>query len=145
MFESAERGGHLLSFAGSRTQHRMAVNIEDAGFEVRDMLAWVYGSGFRNLIISVKQLIECRAMREHPQAKQKHTQSKASSCGRKNRIGAGAFGQEVVENVTKSISEDGMKWEVGHSLKARHRADYNGRKPFKGSVTANVLKHGTGA
>lgn len=39
-------GGHLLAFAGTRTQHRMAVNIEDAGFEVRDMLAWVYGSGF---------------------------------------------------------------------------------------------------
>lgn len=39
-------GGHLLSFAGTRTQHRMAVNIEDAGFEIRDMIAWVYGSGF---------------------------------------------------------------------------------------------------
>lgn len=39
-------GGHLLSFAGTRTQHRMAVNIEDAGFEIRDMVAWVYGSGF---------------------------------------------------------------------------------------------------
>jgi len=36
-------GGHLLSFAGTRTQHRMAVNIEDAGFEIRDMIAWVYG------------------------------------------------------------------------------------------------------
>lgn len=39
-------GGHLLAFAGTRTQHRMAVRIEDAGFEVRDMIAWVYGSGF---------------------------------------------------------------------------------------------------
>lgn len=39
-------GGHLLVFAGTRTQHRMACNIEDAGFEVRDMIAWVYGSGF---------------------------------------------------------------------------------------------------
>jgi len=39
-------GGYLLSFAGTRTQHRMAVNIEDAGFEIRDMIAWVYGSGF---------------------------------------------------------------------------------------------------
>ncbi|WJN52070.1 DNA-methyltransferase [Pseudomonas asiatica] len=45
-------GGHLLAFAGTRTQHRMAVRIEDAGFEIRDMIAWVYGSGFpksRNL------------------------------------------------------------------------------------------------
>jgi DNA modification methylase len=39
-------GGHLLAFAGTRTQHRMCVRIEDAGFEIRDMIAWVYGSGF---------------------------------------------------------------------------------------------------
>ena len=39
-------GGHLLAFAGTRTQHRMAGRIEDAGFEIRDMIAWVYGSGF---------------------------------------------------------------------------------------------------
>lgn len=39
-------GGHLLAFAGTRTQHRMACNIEDAGFEIRDMIAWIYGSGF---------------------------------------------------------------------------------------------------
>jgi DNA modification methylase len=39
-------GGHLLAFAGTRTQHRMAVRIEDGGFEIRDMIAWVYGSGF---------------------------------------------------------------------------------------------------
>lgn len=39
-------GGHLLAFAGTRTQHRMTVRIEDAGFEIRDMIAWVYGSGF---------------------------------------------------------------------------------------------------
>ena len=45
-------GGHLLAFAGTRTQHRMAANIEDAGFEIRDMIAWLHGSGFpksRNL------------------------------------------------------------------------------------------------
>ena len=39
-------GGHLLSFSGTRTYHRMVVAIEDAGFEVRDMIEWVYGSGF---------------------------------------------------------------------------------------------------
>ena len=39
-------GGHLLSFGGTRTYHRMASAIEDAGFEVRDMIEWVYGSGF---------------------------------------------------------------------------------------------------
>ena len=41
-------GGYLLAFSGTRTYHRMAVAIEDAGFEVRDMIEWVYGSGFQN-------------------------------------------------------------------------------------------------
>jgi site-specific DNA-methyltransferase (adenine-specific) len=44
--DALKPGGHLLAFAGTRTQHRMAVRIEDAGFEIRDMIAWVYGSGF---------------------------------------------------------------------------------------------------
>lgn len=39
-------GGHLLSFGGTRTYHRMVVNIEDAGFEIRDQIQWIYGSGF---------------------------------------------------------------------------------------------------
>ncbi len=39
-------GGHLLAFSGSRTYHRMAVAIEDAGFDIRDQIMWVYGSGF---------------------------------------------------------------------------------------------------
>jgi DNA modification methylase len=51
-------GGHLLAFAGTRTQHRMAVCIEDAGFEIRDMIAWVYGSGFpksRNIAADMEE------------------------------------------------------------------------------------------
>ena len=52
-------GGHLLAFAGTRTQHRMAVRIEDAGFEIRDMIAWVYGSGFpksHNVAIGIDKM-----------------------------------------------------------------------------------------
>ena len=45
MLRVLKPGAYLLSFAGTRTQHRMATNIEDAGFEIRDMIAWVYGSG----------------------------------------------------------------------------------------------------
>ena len=41
-----KHGGHLLAFSGSRTYHRMAVAIEDAGFDIRDQIQWVYGSGF---------------------------------------------------------------------------------------------------
>lgn len=49
-------GGYLLSFAGTRTQHRMAVNIEDAGFEIRDMIFWTYASGFPKSLNIWKQL-----------------------------------------------------------------------------------------
>ena len=45
-FELLKAGGHLLAFSGSRTYHRMAVAIEDAGFEIRDQIMWIYGSGF---------------------------------------------------------------------------------------------------
>jgi DNA modification methylase len=56
-------GGHLLAFAGTRTQHRMAVNIEDAGFEIRDMIAWVYGSGFpKSMDMSARRLIRRRGL-----------------------------------------------------------------------------------
>jgi hypothetical protein len=52
-------GGHLLAFAGTRTQHRMAVRIEDAGFEIRDMIAWVYGSGFPKSLDVSKAIDKC--------------------------------------------------------------------------------------
>ena len=45
-FRVLKYGGHLLSFSGTRTYHRMVVNIEDAGFEIRDQIQWIYGSGF---------------------------------------------------------------------------------------------------
>jgi transcriptional regulator with XRE-family HTH domain len=57
-------GGHLLAFAGTRTQHRMAVNIEDAGFEIRDMIAWVYGSGFPKSL-DVSKAIDKRGGNAH--------------------------------------------------------------------------------
>jgi site-specific DNA-methyltransferase (adenine-specific) len=57
-------GGHLLAFAGTRTQHRMACRIEDAGFEIRDMIAWVYGSGFPkslNVAAAIAKMAEPKA------------------------------------------------------------------------------------
>ena len=51
-----KHGGFLLSFAGTRTYHRMAVNIEDAGFEIRDMISWLYGSGFPKSLNIGKQI-----------------------------------------------------------------------------------------
>ncbi len=57
-------GGHLLAFAGTRTQHRMACRIEDAGFEIRDMIAWVYGSGFPKSL-DVSKAIDKRGGNAH--------------------------------------------------------------------------------
>ena len=85
-------GGHLLAFAGTRTQHRMACNIEDAGFEIRDMIAWVYGSGFPK---------------------------------------------------SHNLKNDWEGW--GTALKPALEPVTVARKPFKGTVAANVLEHGTGA
>ena len=62
-------GGHLLAFAGTRTQHRMAVRIEDAGFEIRDMIAWVYGSGYPKHRSSLKPALEPITMARKPAAR----------------------------------------------------------------------------
>ena len=59
-------GGHLLAFAGTRTQHRVAVRIEDAGFEIRDMIAWVYGSGFPKHQSALKPALEPITMARKP-------------------------------------------------------------------------------
>jgi site-specific DNA-methyltransferase (adenine-specific) len=84
-------GGHLLAFAGTRTQHRMAVRIEDAGFEIRDMIAWVYGSGFPK---------------------------------------------------SHNLKDEWQGW--GTALKPALEPITVARKPFPGTVAANVLAHGTG-
>jgi site-specific DNA-methyltransferase (adenine-specific) len=54
-------GDYILSFGGTRTYHRMACVIEDVGFEIRDVIQWIYGSEFPKSLL-VKQLIKCRAM-----------------------------------------------------------------------------------
>jgi len=66
-------GGHLLAFAGTRTQHRMAVRIEDAGFEIRDMIAWVYGSGFPKSLDVSKAIDAQDAVQEQQARRYKFT------------------------------------------------------------------------
>lgn len=67
-------GGHLLAFAGTRTQHRMCVNIEDAGFEIRDMIAWVYGSGFPKSMDISKALDRRDAKEKQEMRRERFTQ-----------------------------------------------------------------------
>lgn len=67
-------GGHLLAFAGTRTQHRMAVRIEDAGFDIRDMIAWVYGSGFPKSLDVSKAIDKMDASEEQERRRLRFTQ-----------------------------------------------------------------------
>ena len=130
-------GGHLLSFAGSKTYHRMAVNIEDAGFEIRDMLGWLYGSGFpksHNIGKAVDKLQGNE--REHLGKKIK----KAGDITGGNFKKGGNYKDKEI-NITKGNSE----WEGwGTALKPAHEPIVMARKPFNTSVAKNVLTHGTG-
>lgn len=62
-------GGYLLSFAGTRTQHRMACNIEDAGFEIRDMIAWIYAQGMPKHKSCLKPALEPITLARKPAKK----------------------------------------------------------------------------
>jgi site-specific DNA-methyltransferase (adenine-specific) len=59
-------GGHLLAFGGTRTWHRLALSIEDAGFEIRDSIAWMYGSGFPKHRAALKPAFEPIVMARKP-------------------------------------------------------------------------------
>jgi DNA modification methylase len=71
-FRVLKPGGHLLSFAGSRTYHRMAVRIEDAGFEIRDQIMWVYGQGFPKSQNISKSLLKLADEKERTEQNTKH-------------------------------------------------------------------------
>jgi site-specific DNA-methyltransferase (adenine-specific) len=128
-------GGHILSFAGSRTYHRMAVRIEDAGFEIRDQIMWIYGSGFpksHNIGKAVDKLQgnEREVVGDNP-----------------NHRGDSQFNNEY----TKGLGQDGTitkgnsDWEGwGTALKPAHEPIVMARKPLIGTVADNVLEYGVG-
>lgn len=137
-------GGHILAFSGSRTYHRMAVAIEDAGFEIRDQIMWVYGSGFpKSLDVSKAIDKQAGAQRE--------------VLGNREVWGRGAerfadIGEDIPVNgnasipVTTPATAEAEKWEGwGTALKPAHEPIVLARKPLIGTVANNVLQHGTGA
>jgi len=139
-------GGHLLAFAGTRTQHRMAVRIEDAGFEIRDMIAWVYGSGFPKSL-DVSKAIDKAAGAERE--KRWKSVTIGSSVGTleprpwldKARKEGGCF----VDGETPA-TDDARQWQGwGTALKPALEPITMARKPLTGTVAENVLEHGTGA
>lgn len=133
-------GGHLLAFAGTRTQHRMAVRIEDAGFEIRDMIAWVYGSGFP------KSLDVSKAIDKAAGAERKVVGVKAVGCGNGRGDGFNHDGDASGLPVTEPATNDARDWQGwGTALKPALEPITVARKPLAGTVAANVLKHGTGA
>ena len=130
-------GAHLLSFFGSRTYHRGAIPIEDAGFEIRDQLMWLYGSGFpksHNIGKAVDKLQGNE--REVVESKIK----KAGDITGGNFKREGSYPDKQID-ITKGTS----KYEGwGTALKPAHEPIVMARKPFTGSVANNVLEYGTG-
>jgi len=114
-FRVLKPGGHLLAFSGSRSYHRMTCAIEDAGFEIRDQIMWVYGSGFPKSL-DVSKAID------------KIDRSEAS---------------EARARTFTDAARQWFGW--GTALKPAHEPICMARKPLIGTVAANVLAHGTGA
>ena len=105
-------GGHVLAFGGSRTWHRMAVAIEDAGFEIRDSIAWMYGSGFPKSL-DVSKAIDKRLGAEREVVGTR--QGKGSQTGvTVGAIGGGAsegFGHGNTINETSAHTPEAKQWE----------------------------------
>ena len=134
-------GGHLLAFGGSRTYHRLACAIEDAGFEIRDQIMWVYGSGFpksMNISKAIDKMMgaEREVVGVGTSGKSRHVLNAANT--------PDTFGGEY--EITVAASDEAKQWEGwGTALKPAHEPMVLARKPLEGTVAQNVLKHGTGA
>ena len=129
-------GGYLLSFGAAKTYHRMATRVEDAGFEIRDQIMWVYGSGYpksHNVGLSIDKHLG------HP-----NRGGRVATASRTHPDGTyEPNGQKLDPYKTKS--EEAKPYEgYGTNLKPAHEPIVVARKPFKGSVAKNVLAWGTG-
>jgi site-specific DNA-methyltransferase (adenine-specific) len=146
-------GGHLLAFSGSRTYHRMVCAIEDAGFEIRDQIMWLYGSGFPKSH-DVSKAIDREAGAERRVVGRKENWWIP---GRRENAGMGTHEwhrpfhdePEACERsraITAPATPEAARWHGwGTALKPAHEPIVVARKPFKGTVAQNVLAHGTGA
>lgn len=144
-------GAHLMAFGGTRTYHRLACAIEDAGWEIRDSIAaWIYGSGFPKSL-NVQQAIN-KAARGYPQGvadpeSPNHGNFKGGCCkespsGRGFGAGAGAFMQK--QSVARG-NDEGFWHGYGTALKPAWEPVILARKPLDGTVAQNCIAHGCGA
>ena len=138
-------GGHLLAFSASRNYHRMAVAIEDAGFEIRDQMMWLYGSGFPKSQ-NMGKAVDKKQGNERESMGMYDPRSSQDGADRTER----AIGNQQVANYESSMVEKtkgNSEWEGwGTALKPAHEPIVMARKPLsESSIVDNVLKHGTGA
>ena len=144
MLRVLKPGGHMLCACGTRTQHRMAVNIEDAGFEIRDVVTWLYGSGFpKSMDISKaidKQsgITEWKETVPNPAARPGNGVDALTSTG-------WAKPQRPPKPVVETV--EAKQWQGwGTALKPACEFWTLARKPLsEKTVAENVLKYGTGA
>lgn len=142
-------GGHLLAFGGTRTFHRLTVAIEDAGFEIRDCLSWLYGSGFP------KSLDVSKAIDKAAGAEREVVGNDAQWIKRVgiNHDPSGTYTDKTFGSVgpnggkiTAPATSDAERWDGwGTALKPAWEPVIVARKPICGTVAANVTTYGTGA
>jgi site-specific DNA-methyltransferase (adenine-specific) len=134
-------GGYLLAFGGSRTWHRLAVAVEDAGFEIRDSIAWLYGSGFpksHNISKAIDKL-------QGTEVKVGKAFKVAGEYSNRNLRDPETQGANRDEMRHTAETEDAIKWQGwGTALKPAHEPIVVARKPLIGTVAENVLTYGTG-
>ena len=136
-------GGHLVAFGGTRTVHRLATAIEDGGFEIRDMVSWLYWSGFpKSLDVSKAIDREAGAERDVIGLSQ-HKPGIANGTQGHSTVG-GTYAKHVL--ITAPATEAAKKWNgYGTALKPAQEPAVLARKPLAGTVAGNVTEHGTGA
>ena len=137
-------GGHLLAFGGTRTIHRMICAIEDAGFEIRDCVAWLYGSGFPKSL-DVSKEIDRRAGAERAVVgPPRHSRGKSRQAYSETRRTSYDYAPLPVTSPATDAAKQWAGW--GTALKPAMELIVLARKPLVGgTVAANVLQHGTGA
>jgi DNA modification methylase len=139
-------GAHLLAFSGTRTYHRMACAIEDAGFEIRDQIGWCYGSGFPKSH-DISKAIDRMAGAEREVIGSYRAATQTNNIGTSfNASAADEFGRTEAK-ITLPATEAAKQWAgYGTSLKPAWEPIVLARKPLsESSIASNVLKHGTGA
>jgi site-specific DNA-methyltransferase (adenine-specific) len=135
-------GGYLLAFGGTRTYHRLAAGVEDAGFEIRDCLLWLYGSGFPKSL-DVSKAIDKAAGVERVKLG-RNTNSREKSTKANTLYESGTVGK--TDYLTAPATDAAREWEGwGTALKPAVEPIVMARKPLIGTVAENVQRHGTGA